>query len=35
MILIPFKNFTLSATGFGNFLKTVLIFPMNVGSKKD
>jgi hypothetical protein len=35
-ILRPtFKNFTLSATGFGNFLKTVLIFPMNVGSKKD
>jgi hypothetical protein len=25
-----FKNFTLSATGFDNFLKTVLIFPMNV-----
>jgi hypothetical protein len=35
-ILRPtFKNFTLSATGFGNFLLTVLIFPMNVGSKKD
>ena len=29
------NNFNFSAKGFGNFLKTTITFPMNVGSKKD
>ena len=29
------SNFTFSAKDFGNFLKTAITFPMNIGSNKD